>query len=191
MDKPEKIKDVEVYSISGMATFKGFIRNGLDSSLLINLIVVFDSEFEVFRKRGLTFPPNLFYYHEVSVSEVIGVLINEFSFTKDEAKQALNKLISRFNLTKIKRIGDLDEPFEKVVEQASDNVVKKYRDPSLKIGIQDTIIIGGFLRNKVNFIHSGDKGFLKTCEELKINTIPIPQRDVEKENEIKKLLKKK
>ena len=118
-------------------------------------------------------------------------MINEFRFTKEQAKQALDKLISKFNLTKIKRIVDLDEPFEKLVEQASDGVVKKFRDTSLKIGIQDMIIIGGFLRNKINFIHSGDKGFLKTCEELKINTVPIPQRDVEKENEIKKLLKKK
>ena len=56
MNGRKKIKDVKVYSVSGMATFKGFIKNGLDSSVLINLIVVFDSEFETFRKKGFTFP---------------------------------------------------------------------------------------------------------------------------------------
>ena len=97
----EKIKDVEVYSISGAAAFKGFIKNGLDSSTLINLIVVFDSKFEEYRKRRFTFPPNLFYYQEISVPEVIGVLINKHGFTKNEAIEAFKRLVNEFNLTKI------------------------------------------------------------------------------------------
>ena len=85
----------------------------------------------------------------------------------------------------------MDAPFEKSAEQANGAVVRKCNDPRLRIGVQDAIIIGGFLRNKMNFIHSGDKGFLKTCEELNINTVPLPKRDAEKENELKKLMKKK
>ena len=81
-----------------MATFKGFIKNGLDSSTMINLIVCFDSKFDEFRKRGFAFPPNLFYYHEISRSEVIGVLINEYNFTEEEAKESLKKLIGQFYL---------------------------------------------------------------------------------------------
>jgi hypothetical protein len=37
-------KGVEVHTISGMVKLKGFIKNGLDMSTLINLIVVFDSK---------------------------------------------------------------------------------------------------------------------------------------------------
>ncbi|MDP3765991.1 MAG: hypothetical protein Q8R04_05755 [Nanoarchaeota archaeon] len=190
IDKP--IKDLKVFSAIGMATFKGFITNGLDSSTLINLIVVFDSKFEEYKKRGFTFPPNLFCYHEVSVPEVIGILINKHGFTKDEAKEALRKLVNEFSLTKIIRIQELDAPFEKLVEETNIKVVSKYNNnPNLTIGDQDIIIIAGFLRNNVNFVHSADEGFLKTCEELKINTIPTPKRDLERENEIKKWLKRK
>jgi hypothetical protein len=156
---------------------------------LINLIVVFDSDFEIFRNRGYLFPPNLFYYHEISVPEVIGVLISKFKFTNNEAKNALSKLIEMFKLVKIARVAELDNPFEALALQANRAIAIK--DKTLAIGIQDQIIIGGFLRNKINIIHSGDKGFIKTCEKLKINTISIPTRDIQKEIEIKKILKKR
>src|SRR3989338_7140200 len=119
----KKIKDVKVYSAGGMATFKGFIRNGLDSSTLINLIIVFDGKSESFKQRGFTSPPNLFYYHEISKSEVIGVLINDYGFTKDEAIDALNKLVNEFSLSKIARVPALDTSFELLVEETNKKVV--------------------------------------------------------------------
>lgn len=185
----KEIKGVKVYSASGMAAFKGFIRNGLDSSTLINLIVVYDGKYESFKQRGFTSPPNLFYYHEISRSEVIGVLINEHGFTKNEAIEALNKLVDEFNLSKIIRVSELDVPFEIAVEQINDKVVAKHNNKNLEIGAQDVIIIAGFLRSNINFVHSGDQGFLKTCEEFGINIIPTPKRDTDKENEIKKWMK--
>ena len=106
----KKEKDVEVYTMSGMATLKGFIKNGLDTSTVINVIVSFDSEFEEFQKKGFTFPPNLFFYHEVSWPETIGVLINHHKFTKEEAITSLKKLIAKFNLQKIVRY-DSDDFF--------------------------------------------------------------------------------
>ncbi|MEK6938473.1 MAG: hypothetical protein AABX04_05490 [Nanoarchaeota archaeon] len=185
----KKEKGVEVYTMSGMATLKGFIKNGLDTSTIINVIVSFDSEFEEFQKKGFTFPPNLFFYHEVSWPETIGVLINEHKFTKEEAVTALKKLIAKFNLQRIVRF-DSDDLFEKLVEEANQKVIQKSNNPRFKIGENDVIIIGGFLRDKINFVHSGDEGFLKTCEELSINTVPLPKRDFEKEKEIKGWMKK-
>ena len=186
----KKKKAVEVYTMGCMANFKGFIKNGLDSSTLTNVIAIFDSEFEEFKKRGFGFPPNLFYYHKISWSETIGVLINEHNFTKEEAKEGLKKLISQFNMKDIKRI-DSDELFEEMVEKANRNVIQKFNNPNLKIGDNDIIIIGGFLRDKLNFAHSGDEGFLKTCEELGLNVMPLPKRDFDKEKEIKKWMKRR
>jgi len=186
-----KIKGVNVFSLSGMATFKGFIKNGLDSSVMINLIVCFDSKFDEFRKRDFTFPPNLFYFHKVSHPEVVGVLINTFNFTEKEAKESLKKLIEEFNLNKLMRDELTDESYEKLVEEANDRIVKKENNEDLRIGDQDIIIIGGFLKNKINFIHSGDENFKKTCEELKLNVIPLPKRDIEKEEKIKELMKRR
>lgn len=192
-NKPKsKVNGVNVFSLSGMATFKGFIKNGMDSSTMINLIVCFDSKFDEFKKRGFTSPPNLFYYHEISsMSEVIGVLINEHNFTEKEARESLKKLIDEFNLNVIVRDESTDESYEKIVEEANNRVVKKENDGKLKIGEQDVIIIGGFLKNKINCVHSGDKGFQKTCEELGLNVIPSPKRDFEKEEKIKKWMKRR
>jgi len=185
----KKEKDVEAYSMSGMVKLKGFIKNGLDTSTIINIIINFDSEFLEFQQRGFTFPPNLFFYHEISWSETIGVLINEHKFTKEEAVTSLKKLIAKFNLQRIVRF-DSDELFENLVEEANQRVVQKPNNSHLKIGDNDIIIIGGFLRDKINFVHSGDEGFLKTCEELGVNIILLPQRDFEKEKEIKSWMKK-
>ncbi len=182
-------KNVEAYTLAGMVKLKGFIKNGLDTSTIINVIVNFDSEFKEFQQRGFTFPPNLFFYHEISWPETIGVLINEHKFTKEEAITGLKKLVSTFNLQKIVRF-DSDELFEKLVKETNQKVMEKYNNSRLQIGENDVTIIGGFLREKITFIHSGDEGFLKTCEELAINVIPLPERDFQKEKEIKGWMKK-
>lgn len=182
---------VDYYSFQGITTLKGFIKNGLDSSTLINLIVAFDGKFEVFKKQGFTFPPHLFFYHEISRPEVIGVLINKHRFTKEEAVEALDNVIREFYLEKIQRNFQRDQFYQKIVADANATVVKKIGRSNLKIGEADLIIISGFLRENIMFIHSGDDGFLKTCEELKMKVISLPQQDREKEKEIKDWMKKR
>ena len=174
------------------------LRNLVTAGLLLLVMYigvqayyVYDGKYELFRQRGFTSPPNLFYYHEISRPEIIGVLINKHGFTKNEAVEALGKLVNEFNLSKIIRVPELDAPFEKLVEETNNKIVNKNNDERLRIGNQDIIIIAGFKRNNMNLVHSGDESFLKTCEELGINIIPIPKRDIDKENEIKKWLKKK
>ncbi len=169
----------------------GFVRNGIDSSTLINLAAVFDSEYEEFKDRGFTFPPNLFFYHEISRSEVIGVLIHNFKFTKEEAIAAFEKLVTTFNLEKIGFNKEIDKQYQKIVEEANGQVVNKTQNQSLKIGLQDIIIIAGFLRAKVNVVHSGDQGFLKTCEVLGLNLIPLQEQDIQKEKVLKAWMKKR
>ncbi|MDI6738419.1 MAG: hypothetical protein QME12_07985 [Nanoarchaeota archaeon] len=181
---------IQCFSIQSMGELKGFVKNGIDSSTLINLIVVFHAEFDEFRARGFTFPPNLFHYHEASYSEVIGVLINKHGFSKEKAKESFEKLKQEFGLQEIKRI-DSDEDYEKRVKETNKEVVRKEDNPKLEIGCTDSVIIGGFLRARMNIIHSGDEGFLKTCKAMDMNIAPMPERDIIKENEIKKLLKKR
>lgn len=183
-------KNVEAYTMTGMVKLKGFIKNGLDSSTLINLIVVFDSKTNELSRRGFTFPPHTFFYHKVSGSEVIGVIINKHNFTPEEAYQSFNKLVSQLDLQIIER-RDSDEMFEKLVEEANRRVVQKANNPRLKIGEKDIVIIGGFLREKVNFVHSDDEGFLKTCEELGINIVPTPTVHSQKEKDIKRWMSKR
>lgn len=183
-------KEVEVYTIGGMAELKGFVKNGLDSSTLINLVVVFDSEANDLKQRGFIFPPHTFYYHKVSKAEVIGVLINKHNLTPEEAYQSLNKLVLQLNLNMIDR-RDSDELFEMLAEEANEKVIQKSNNSRLKIGEKDIIIIGGFLREKVNFAHSDDEGFLKTCEELGINIIPTPTVHSQKEKDIKNWMSKR
>src|SRR3989338_10133243 len=106
------------------ATFKGFVKNGLDSSTIINLISAFDGKFDEFRKNGFTFPPNLFFYHEISRTEVIGVLINKHKFTRQEAIEAFDNMVSEFDLGKIVHIPQKDSLYKQIVENANKAVVK-------------------------------------------------------------------
>ncbi len=53
------------------------------------------------------------------------------------------------------------------------------------------LYIGGFLREKVNFVHSDDEGFLKTCEELGVNIVPTPMVGSQKEKDIKNWMNKR
>ncbi len=184
------VKAVEAYTLSGMIKLKGFVKNGLDSSTLINLIVVFDSKKDELKQRGFTFPPHTFFCHKVSRAEVIGILINRHNFKPEEAYESFNKLLSQFDLQIIER-RDTDEIFEKQVEEANNKVVQKFNKSKLKIGEKDIVIIGGFLREKVNFVHSDDEGFLKTCEELGLNIIPTPITHSQKEKDIKSWMSKR
>ena len=178
-------------SMQGAATFKGFVKNGLDSSTIINLISAFDGKFDEFRKNGFTFPPNLFFYHEISRTEVIGVLINRHKFTKQEAIEAFDNMVTEFDLGKIVHIPQKDGLYMQIVQNANKAVVKKLGKPDLTIGEADTLIIAGFLRENITFVHSGDQGFLKTCEELKMNIVPLAQGDRSKEKEIKQWMKRR
>ena len=141
-------------------------------------------------QRGFTFPPHTFFYHKVSRSEVIGVLINKHHFIPDEAYQSFNKLVSQLGLQIIER-RDSDEIFERLVVEANNKVVQKLNNPRFKIGEKDIIILGGFIREKINFAHSDDEGFLKTCEELGINTVPTPTLHSQKEKDIKSWMSKR
>ncbi len=186
----EKKERDEVYTASGIIKLKGFVKNGLDSSMLINLIVVFDAKTDELSQRGFTFPPHTFFCHKVSRAEIIGVLINKHNFTPEEAHDSFNKVASQLGLQIIER-REPDEMFEKMAEEANNKVIQKFNNPRLKIGEKDMIIIGGFLREKINFVHSDDEGFLKTCEELGINTVPTPTLLSQKEKEIKGWMSKR
>lgn len=181
---------VNSFSLQGSAALKGFIKKGLDSSTLINLIVVFDGKFEIFRKQGFTFPPHLFYYHELSRPEVTGVLINKYNFTKEEAIESFDNMVKEFFLEKIQHIASKDRAYQRIVGNANKIVVKKF-GKNFEVGDNDIIIIAAFLRENVTFVHSGDQGFIETCKELKINTLPLPQRDREKEDELKQWMKRR
>lgn len=144
-----------------------------------------------FEKMDSRFPQNLFFYHEISRTEVIGVLINKHKFTVQEAREAFDAMVTEFDLGKIVHIPQTDTLYKKIVENANKAVVKKFGNPNLEIGEADTLIIAGFLRENITFVHSGDQGFLKTCEELKMNVVPLPQRDSAKEKEIKQWMKRR
>ncbi len=186
----EKKEKNEVYTAGGIIKLKGFVKNGLDSSMLINLIVVFDAKTNELSQRGFTFPPHTFFCHKISRAEIIGVLINKHNFTPEEAYDLFNKVASQLDLQIIERRVS-DEMFEKIAKEANNRVVQKFNNPKLKIGEKDIVIIGGFLREKINFVHSDDEGFLKTCQELEINTVPTPTLLSQKEKEIKGWMSKR
>lgn len=157
-------------TISQKGILKGVIKNGLDSGTLIDLIVRFDSAPDFFEKRDFGFP-NTFYYHRISRREVVGVLINTYDYTKKDAVKELDDLTEKFGISIINR-KDSDVNYENIVRDANKKAIKKNKNVK-KIGTEDIIIIGGFLREKINFVHSTDFSFRETCKELEMNAFNI------------------
>lgn len=172
-------KDVNYFYAEGSMIVKNAIKNGLDTSRLVNLIICFDSPND-FKIKGFSFPPNLFYIHEISFDETVGILIEKFNFDQKQAISKVRKWKSAFGTPEIKRDSNSEE-YERIVERTNEDIVKK-KGESYRIGINDIIIIAGFLKEKINIVHVRDKGFEETCKTLKINVIETPKEDIKREN---------
>lgn len=178
-----EIKNLKV--MKGNFIFKGkFIKNGLDSSRFINLILAFDSP-ENYKMKGYPCPPNLFYIHKLSISEAIGVIINKYQVknVKEKVKKWIEEL----------QIGVIDhseiEYYEKIIIGANKIAVKQFGE-DYKIGEIDIRIIASFIKEGINIVHVKDKGFEETCKLLNMNVIDTPKRDLEVEKKLKRKLTK-
>jgi len=169
---------VHSFKIKGKLIIKNPIKNGLDTSRLVNLIICFGSP-QNFKIKGFQFPPNLFFIHEVSFSEAVGILINEFNFSKKDAVTKVRAWKEEFGTNEIKR-DKTSEQYEKIIKKTNLEIVKE-KGKLYEIGNNDIMIIAGFMKEGVNIVHVRDRGFEETCKRLKINVISAPQEDLEKE----------
>ena len=176
---------IEVFGYKGAFVIKNAIKNGLDTSRLVNLIICFDNP-DNFKIEGFPFPPNLFYIHEVTFNETVGILIEKFNFDEKEAINKVREWRKAFGSGEIKR-DEISTKYESIVETTNNEIVKE-KGEKYKIGNNDTIIIAGFLKEKINIVHTRDKGFEETCRKLNINIIPTPEKDSQKENKLRKKL---
>ena len=120
-----KKKVVEYLYAEGKLILKNPIKNGLDTSRLVNLIICFDSP-EEFRIEGFSFPPNSFYIHEVSFNEAVGILIEKFNFDQKKAISKVKEWKKEFGTLEIKKDGN-SEQYEKIVVEGAriiDNKIK-------------------------------------------------------------------
>jgi len=171
-------KDVNYFYSEGSMIIKNAIKNGLDTSRLVNLIICFDSPSD-FKIKGFSFPPNLFYIHEISFNEAVGILIERFNFDQKKAISKVREWKNAFGTPEIKRDSNFEE-YERIVERTNEDIVKE-KGENYRIGINDIRIIAGFLKEKINLVHVKDRGFEETCKKLNINVIEIPQEDIKKE----------
>ena len=180
----KKIK-VDYYQMkSGILLKANIIKNGLDTSRLVNLITVFTSP-EEFKMAGYPFPPHLFFVSDISFNETVGILIHKFNKTKDWAIAQIRLWYASFNLQRISE--EHIEKFIPLVRETNATIVKEFGE-NYRIGDEDTKIIACFLKEGVNIVHSSDKGFKETCKKLNMNIADIPIKDLQGEKDIKKKL---
>lgn len=179
-------KKPKVTVLTGGMVIKGnVIKNGLDTSRFVNLIICFKKP-ENMKIDGFQFLSNLFYIHEITFSEAIGILIHKFNYKPEDAKQIVKDWKSALQTKEIQRDED-SKKYENIVEDTNKEVVKQ-KGENYKIGEPDIIIISGFKKENINIVHVKDKGFEETCKNLDIQVIPTQKKDIEKENQIKKKL---
>ena len=168
--------------------FKGFEKVGMDTCALISLITC-PSNLENFKNKFCS--AGRVFYHSAKVHhEIMGVLINNFYFDKEEAKDGWKKLVETLNLNLIYWHKKFKEGIEKKVRQANEQVVLESREKALKIGEPDIKIISCFLNEEINKVYTFDKGFEKTCLKLGMDVLRLPQEYTRKSEEIRKLNKK-
>jgi len=172
-EKPKRI----TFS-TGIRLKGNFIKNGLDTSRFVNLIVCFDSP-DHFKQKGYEFPPNLFYISEVQYGEAMGVLIHKHKLTKKETKEKIKSWIEKFPLVEL-RSNESTGGYESIVRSANNKVIKKFGE-NYEIGELDVSTIAIFMQNGINIIHVKDKGFEETCRELEIEVMLTPERDLKEE----------
>lgn len=180
-------EDVKVYSSSGTILIKNIIKRGMDSSKFINMIVCYP-EPDKYQMNNCPVPPNIFFIHDITFSEALGVLINEFKIEENEAKRKIKNWIEKYQIKRIK-MDEVPAEYEKIAGEANRKVIQQFGD-IYKIGEKDIKIIAGFLKESINIAHVRDKGFEKTCQMLGINIIPTVKRDIEKEKRLKERLRK-
>ena len=125
---------------SGIVLKTGFIKNGLDTSRLVNIIARFKSP-DDFKMAEYPFPKNLFFVSDVSFGECVGILIHKFEMTKEEAAAKVKLWHEALSLQRITEEGI--ESFYPIVEEANKRVVKKL-DRKYEIGENDKNIIAVF-----------------------------------------------
>jgi hypothetical protein len=152
-----------------------FEKIGLDSSAIICLAVNLRNLNE-FKRNFCNF--NKKYYFSIeSEAETIGVLINNYDFSPEEARRLWKKVCSEINLNLIfwgKDQGEKDS-FFKIVREINNSLTNNGKDATFFIGDMDIQIISNFYSKGIRKIYTLDRAFKKTCKELEMIPLKMPK----------------
>lgn len=153
-----------------------FENIGLDSSMIICL--AYDSRnLDEFKKDECKFDRK-FYFSVESEAEVIGILINKYSFVPDNARAAWERVSEEIGLNLIRWGEDSEKKasFFDTVKEINKSVSKIEKDPLLIIGDMDIRIISSFYQKEIKKVYTLDKAFKKTCNVLEMETPYISKK---------------
>ncbi len=140
---------------------------GLDTSVLIDLMMLSPAK-EFFEEKIYLFEENLLFTHRMCLAECLGLLIGNYGFSKEEAKEKIRAFLEEFRIT----ILELDEGLEEDGKYVF-GIGKKYGWSGDQI-INDAIIIASFWRKRMNMVVVRDGVFEKVCKELKMKVLSFP-----------------
>mgnify|MGYP001584422509 FL=1 len=123
---------------------------------------------EFFEEKTYRFEENMLFTHWMCLAECLGLLIGNYGFSKEEAREKIQAFLKEFKIT----ILELDESLE-ADEKYVFVIGKKYGWSGDQI-INDAIIIASFWRKGINMVVVRDRVFEMVCTELKINVLSFP-----------------
>ena len=152
--------------------FKGFEKVGIDTSILVNLVVK-DINLFKFKEKNFSIK-NIFYYAQKTKYEFMGVLINKNGFDREEAKKSWKRVADALDLNLISTQKNKIFPYLFRVEEANNFLVKQRGNCNFqmtyKIGKADIEIIANFLKEGVCLVYTSDRAFYETCKILRLNS---------------------
>ena len=154
---------------------------GMDSSAIICLAVN-SNNLNEFKEKNYKLEKKIYFSVE-SEAEVIGVLINKYSFSPDKARTAWDMVSKEINLNLI-RWGNKSDNKNIYFDAIKDvnKIVSDIYEGGKIIGDMDIKIISSFWFGKMNSIYTLDKAFEKTCKGLKFQILSFPNEFIYRMN---------
>ena len=161
-----KEKNVHGVVLARKTVFTGSRKVGLDSDIVINLITKDIPKYmgsRIFKKRGI------FYIHEVSLFEVVKILMTKKGYSKDRAVRKFHDFIRENNISMIKR--DIQN------KQILIDLRKKCKSKGILIHRPDDYIISDFKKAGINLVYSHTGHFKQACELIGMQVGAFPVLD--------------
>lgn len=154
------------------------IKIGIDTSVIVNLIVKDIDLFEFKRKEFLE--NNILYYAMRIKYEFKGVMLNRFDINKKEKNKLWRRAKKSLGLLPLRIGGSSISKYLDKVREANNKLIGQ-KEPQFqltyKIEDEDIEIIDSLLKSKIKRVYTSDRAFHETCKILGLDSKLITMND--------------
>ncbi len=171
----------EEITITRTVYFKGMRKVGLDSGMLISLVVnsILFSEYllKIDEEDGILFT------HAICTEEAVEVLYRDYKYEREKAKQEVQRFLNEHKIYVI--------PKDKLNGETVHWMFRKCKGAQIEFHPPDCFIIADFYKNGINKIYSNNNHFLEACQLVGMDIVKLTTTEKEIDKKLKELFRKR